>query len=57
MNIDTITDFLIICFANWSFGNSKESTYTSLAAFMRQGGKIGISKWLNGFQPTNKSFI
>ena len=57
MNIDTITDFLIICFANWSFGNSKESTYTSLATFMRQGGKIGISKWLHGFQPTNKSFV
>lgn len=57
MNIDTITDFLIICFANWSFGNSKESTYTNLAAFMRQGGKIGISKWLHGFQPTNKPFV
>lgn len=51
MNIDTITDFLIMCFSNWSFGNSKESTYTSLAAFMRQGGKIGMSKWLHGFMP------
>lgn len=57
MNIDTITDFLIICFSNWSFGNSKESTFTSLAAFMRQGGKIGISKWLHGYQPITKAFI
>jgi hypothetical protein len=54
MNIDTITDFLIICFATWSFGNSKESTYTSLAKFMNQGGVLGISKWLHGFHPKNK---
>ena len=56
MNIDTITDFLIICFASWSFGNSKESTYTSLGKFMNQGGAIGISKWLHGFYPKNKNF-
>jgi len=57
MNIDTITDFLIICFANWSFGNSKESTFTSLAAFMRQGGKKGLAKWLHGFEPATVPFI
>jgi hypothetical protein len=56
LNIDTITDFLIICFANWSFGNSKESTYTSLAKFMNQAGVLGISKWLHGFYPKNKKF-
>ena len=54
MNIDTITDFLIICFASWTFGNSKESTYTSLAKFMNQGGVVGISKWLHGFHPKKK---
>jgi hypothetical protein len=54
MNIDTITDFLIICFANWTFGNSKESTYTGMAKFMNQGGVLGISKWLHGFHPNNK---
>jgi hypothetical protein len=56
MNIDTITDFLIICFANWSFGNSKESTYTRMAAFMRQGGKKGVGRWLHGFEPKATAF-
>ena len=56
MNIDTITDFLIICFANWSFGNSKESTYTRMAAFMRQGGKKGVARWLHGFEPKATPF-
>ena len=46
---------VIICFANWSFGNSKDSTYTSLAKFMNQAGVLGISKWLHGFYP--KKFI
>jgi len=57
INIEAIMDFLIICFSNWSFGNSNESTFTSLATFMRQGGKIGLSKWLHGFQPVTKPFI
>ena len=53
MNIDTITDFLTICFTNWSVGNSKESTFTGLGKFMNQGGALGVSKWLHGFYPIN----
>jgi hypothetical protein len=55
MNIDTITDFLTICFTNWSVGNSKESTFTALGKFMNQGGALGVSKWLHGFYPINKN--
>jgi len=49
MNIDTIYDFLIISSAKWCFGNSKDSTYTIMASFIRNGGKSGVSKWLRNF--------
>ena len=52
LNIDAIADFLMICFSDWSFSNCKDSVYSSLAAFMRQGGKKGLAKWLHGFKPT-----
>jgi hypothetical protein len=51
MNIDTIYDFLIISSAKWCFGNSKDSTYTNMASFIRKGGNSGVSKWLRDFYP------
>jgi hypothetical protein len=51
MNIDTITDFLVICFSDWTIGNSKESIFTTFGKFIKQGGKRGVSKWVHGFIP------
>jgi hypothetical protein len=52
MNIDTITDFLIIVFAEYIFENNEKSIFTGLAKFMQQAGHKSISKWLHGFEPT-----
>lgn len=46
LNINTITDFLVIAFASWGVGHG-ESTFTRLATFLRQGGAIGLGKWLD----------
>jgi hypothetical protein len=46
LNINTITDFLVIAFASWGVGHG-ESTFTRLATFLRQGGAIGVGKWLD----------
>ena len=46
LNLNTITDFLVIAFASWGVGHG-ESTFTKLASFLRQGGTIGIGKWLD----------
>lgn len=46
LNLNTITDFLVIAFASWGAGHG-ESVFTKLATFLRQGGSIGIGKWLN----------
>ena len=46
LNLNTIADFLVIAFASWGAGHG-ESTFTKLASFMRQGGSIGVGKWLN----------
>jgi len=46
LNLNTIADFLVIAFASWGAGHG-ESTFTKLASFMRQGGSIGVSKWLD----------
>ena len=50
LNINTITDFLVIAFASWGAGHG-ESVFTKLATFLRQGGTIGLSKWLD-WSPT-----
>ena len=55
LNVDTLTDFLILCFANWSVGNSKDSLYTQMSTFMRQGGKKGVANWVHGFEPNSVS--
>jgi hypothetical protein len=54
LNINTITDFLVIAFASWGVGHG-ESTFTRLATFLRQGGAIGISKWLD-WMPSRSRF-
>ena len=46
LNINTITDFLVISFSSWGVGHG-ESTFTRLATFLRQGGAIGMGKWLD----------
>ena len=46
LNLNTIADFLVIAFASWGVGHG-ESTFTRLASFMRQGGSIGVGKWLD----------
>jgi len=46
LNLNTIADFLAIAFASWGAGHG-ESTFTKLGSFMRQGGPIGVSKWLD----------
>ena len=46
LNLNTIADFLVIAFASWGAGHG-ESTFTKLASFMRQGGSIGVGKWLD----------
>ena len=46
LNINTITDFLVISFSSWGVGHG-ESTFTRLATFLRQGGVSGLSKWLD----------
>lgn len=46
LNMNTITDFLVIAFASWGVGHG-ESTFTRLATFLRQGGAIGLGKWLD----------
>jgi len=51
INIDTIMDFIIICFADWIVGNSSESCFTRMGKHLNQGGPYGISKWLHGFMP------
>ena len=54
LNLDTLTDFIIICFSNWSVGNSQASTFTTLSTFLSQSGKKGIAKWLGGWEPQQK---
>jgi hypothetical protein len=46
LNLNTITDFLVIAFASWGVGHA-ESVFTKLASFLRQGGTIGMGKWLD----------
>jgi hypothetical protein len=46
LNLNTIADFLVIAFGSWGAGHG-ESTFTKLASFMRQGGSIGVGKWLD----------
>lgn len=50
LNVNTIVDFLVIAFANWTYGN-KASVFISMAHMMRQAGVQGVSKWLNGYIP------
>lgn len=50
LNLNTIADFLVIAFSSWGAGHG-ESVFTRLATFLRQGGPIGISKWLDWCPP------
>jgi hypothetical protein len=50
LNLNTIADFLVIAFASWGVGHG-ESTFTKLATFLRQGGSIGVGKWLDWSPP------
>jgi hypothetical protein len=51
INIDTIMDFIIICFSDWIIGNSSDSCFTRMGKHLQQGGRYGISQWLHGFKP------
>ena len=50
LNINTITDFLILAFSNNHVGN-KDSVFTSMAVFLRQAGDIGLRLWLGWAPP------
>jgi hypothetical protein len=50
LNINTITDFLVIAFSSNNIGN-KDSIFTKFAVFMRQASDIGIHLWLNWSPP------
>ena len=50
LNMNTILDFLVISFANATYGNS-DSVFTSMGKIMRQAGVDGVAKWLGGFTP------
>jgi hypothetical protein len=50
LNLNTITDFLVLAFANTTYGN-KQSVFTGMGKVMRQGGVDGVAKWLGGFIP------
>ena len=51
INIDTITDFVIMCYSKWIIGNNEDSVFTKLSRFISKTGKRGISKWLDGYEP------
>jgi hypothetical protein len=53
LNIDALSDFITICLSSWNISNSSESLFTKMGIIMRQGGKMGICKWLHGFEPTH----
>jgi hypothetical protein len=55
INIDTITDFIIMCYAKWIIGNNDESVFTKLSHFISKTGKRGISKWLYDFELETKA--
>jgi len=55
MNIDTLTDFFLMGFANWIVSNSKESLFSSMAIFMRQAGKVQLGHMLHGFNLQTKT--
>jgi len=51
LNINAITDFLVIAFSSNNIGY-KESIFTSLAVFLRQAGEAGLHLWLNWSPPS-----
>jgi hypothetical protein len=51
INIDTLTDFIVLCFAKWTVGNNDSSVFTKMGKFISKAGPHGISKWLHGFKP------
>ena len=51
MNLDTLTDFIALCFSHWIIGNNNESVFTNMCKFISSYGKKGISKWLHGYIP------
>lgn len=55
MNIDTLTDFFLLCFSNWIIANSKQSLFTSMATFMRQAGAVQLGQMLHGFTLKTKA--
>jgi hypothetical protein len=56
LNLNTITDFLVISFANIASGN-KDSLFLKMGKFLRAGGIHGVSKWLRGFIPPRNLLI
>lgn len=53
INLDSLTDFIILCYANFIIGNNSESCFTQMCIFISSCGKKGISKWLHGYEPNN----
>jgi hypothetical protein len=51
LNLDTLTDFVIMAFSDCSVGNNKDSYFTLMAKKLSTYGVNGISKWLNGYIP------
>jgi hypothetical protein len=50
LNINAITDFLVIAFSSNNIGN-KESFFTKFAVFMRKASAVGVHLWLNWSPP------
>ena len=51
INMDTLTDFIVLCFAKWIVANNDSSVFTKMGSFIGNAGSYGISKWLHGFSP------
>ena len=50
LNINAITDFLVIAFSSNNIGN-KDSIFTKFAVFMRNATDVGVHLWLNWSPP------
>lgn len=60
MNIDTLTDFVVLAMADWCIGNMEtESCFTKMARFIYNNtGSDGIVAWMdNSYFPKRASFI
>lgn len=56
LNLDTLIEFLGLCFASDAIGMEK-STYYSVARFISNEGVEAISAWMHGYKPQRKSLL